>query len=65
LIAELERAISASGQPLRIVAARDDVPERNVARIIHPQVDPKLGTLIAIAAAIVYDIALVKKEDQK
>jgi DNA-binding phage protein len=65
LIAELERAIRASGQPLRVVAAKADIPERTVTRIIHRQVDPKLGTLISIARAIGYDIALVKRKGQK
>jgi len=65
MITELEQAIRKSGQSLRVVAARADVPERTVTRIIHRQVDPKLGTLMSIAAAIGYDIALVKKEGQK
>jgi hypothetical protein len=65
LIAELERAIRASGQPLRVVAARADVPERTLSRIIHRQVVPKLRTLISIAAATGYEITLVEKGKRK
>ncbi len=61
MIAELERAVRASGQPLRVVAARADLPERTISRIIRRRVDPKLGTLISIASAIGYEIKLVEK----
>ena len=65
MIAELERAIRASGHPLRVIAARADIPERTVSRIIHRQIDPKLATLISIARAIGYNITLVKKAKRK
>jgi hypothetical protein len=56
--AELERAIRASGQPLRVVAARADVPERTLSRIIHHQVDPKLSTLQKIAEVLGCELVL-------
>jgi DNA-binding phage protein len=65
LIAELENAVRASGQPLRVVAARANLPERTLSRVIRRQVDPKLSTLIAIAAAIGYEVTLVEKGERK
>lgn len=63
MIAELEQAIRASGHPLRVVAARADVPERTITRMILHQVDPKLSTLVAITAALGFELTLTKKED--
>jgi DNA-binding phage protein len=65
LIAELERAIRASGQPLRVVAARADVPERTLSRIIHRQVDPKFSTLVAIAGAVGLELTLTRRESRR
>jgi DNA-binding phage protein len=66
LIAELERAIRASGQPLRVVAARADLPERTLSRIIRRQVDPKLYTLQKIAEVLGCELVLVSvhREDR-
>ena len=61
---DLERLVSKSGKPHRIIAAAADCAEATLNRILKGRVQTcKLDTLECIAAAIGYEVKLVKKAD--
>ena len=61
---DLERLVRESGKPHRIVAAAADCTEATLNRILKGRVQTcKLDTLEAIAAALGYEVKLVKKGD--
>ena len=61
---DLERLVRESGKPHRIVAAVADCTEATLNRILKGRVQTcKLDTLEAIAAALGYEVKLVKKAD--
>ena len=61
---DLERLVCESGKPHRVIAAAADCTEATLNRILKGRVQTcKLGTLEAIAAALGYEVKLVKKGD--
>jgi DNA-binding Xre family transcriptional regulator len=61
---ELERIVRESEQPHRVIAAAADCTEATLNRILRGRVQTcKLDTLEAIAAALGYEVKLVKKGD--
>ena len=61
---DLERLVRESGKPHRIIAAAADCTEATLNRILKGRVQPcKLDTLESIAAALGYEVKLVKKAD--
>jgi len=61
---DLERLVRESGKPHRIIAAAADCTEATLNRILKGRVQTcKLNTLESIAAALGYEVKLVKKAD--
>ena len=61
---DLERLVRKSGKPHRVIAAAADCTEAAPNRILKGRVQTcKLDTLEAIAAALGYEVRLVKKGD--
>ena len=64
MIIDLERLVRESGKPHRVIAAAANCTEATLNRILRGRVRTcKLDTLEAIAAALGYEVRLVKKED--
>jgi DNA-binding Xre family transcriptional regulator len=64
MIIDLERLVRESGQPHRVIAAAANCTEVTLNRILRGRVRTcKLDTLEAIAAALGYEVRLVKKDD--
>ena len=64
MIIDLERLVRESGKPHRVIAAAADCTEATLNRILRGRVRTcKLDTLEAIAAALGYEVRLVKKEN--
>ena len=60
---DLESLVRESGRPHRAIAAAANCTEATVNRILKGQVQTcKLDTFEAIAAALGYEVKLVKKE---
>jgi DNA-binding Xre family transcriptional regulator len=63
MIIDLERLVRESGKPHRVIAAAADCTEATLNRILRGRVRTcKLDTLEAIAAALGYEVRLVKKD---
>jgi DNA-binding Xre family transcriptional regulator len=61
---ELEKVVRESGKPQWVIAAAADCTEATLNRILRGRVQTcKLETLEAIAAALGYEVKLVKKGD--
>ena len=61
---DLERLVRESGKPHRIIAAAADCTEATLNHILKGRVQTcKLDTLESIAAAMGYEVKLVKKAD--
>jgi DNA-binding Xre family transcriptional regulator len=61
---ELVRLVRESGKPHRVMAAAADCTETTLNRIMNGRVRTcKLDTLEAIAAALGYEVKLVRKGD--
>jgi DNA-binding Xre family transcriptional regulator len=64
LRAELVRIVRESGKPHRVIAAAANCTEATLNRILRGRVRTcKLDTLEAIAAALGYEVKLVKRGD--
>jgi DNA-binding Xre family transcriptional regulator len=64
MIIDLERLVRESGKPHRAIAAAANCTEATLNRILRGRVRTcNLDTLEAIAAALGYEVRLVKKED--
>jgi DNA-binding Xre family transcriptional regulator len=64
MIIDLERLVRESGKPHRAIAVAANCTEATLNRILRGRVRTcKLDTLEAIAAALGYEVRLVKKED--
>jgi DNA-binding Xre family transcriptional regulator len=61
---DLREVVRASGKPHRVIAAAADCTEATLNRILNRRVHTcKLDTLEAIAAALGYEVRLVKKDE--
>ena len=61
---DLERLVREYGKPHRIITAAADCTEATLNRILKGRVQTcKLNTLESIAAALGYEVKLVKKAD--
>ena len=64
MMIELERIVREAGKPHRVIAAAVDCTEATLNRSLRGRVQTcKLDTLEAIAAALGYEVKLVKKGD--
>ena len=64
MVLDLERIVRESGKSNRVIAAAADCTEATLNRILKGRVRTcKLDTLKAIAAALDYEVKLVKKKD--
>ena len=61
---DLERLVRESGKPHRVIAAAANCTEATLNRILRGRVQTcKLDTIEAIAAALGYEVKLVRKGD--